>query len=970
MKFLHLRKVFLILALFTIFLYTHVVHSAPIIETWPVDGSDDNVAASCAALAGWYAIGDSYEDNIEIRNVNKELIRTISKSEIEILLPWFNLGGGQDGPGGLAWSDSGRLLFILVHDDTSPGSGEPTDGILCYNTFTGELSLFAQLDLYNRGDRRPLLSCVHFKGKLYVGTYMNGIEIYQAGCNDTNGVLIDTAELPSGNFVRGLCIDREGHFLYAASEQGLYRASLDISPLNFTQVSDTADIYGIAYSDNYGGTGPGLFVLQGPKSLLYVSPEQARGEEPFNPLYYWNATFNSYDLAASADGHLLVAATENAYWIYEEDTRLNYLNWIEDEFQQIISFCKALVAPDEIPLGWVIDADVDKDLGWDRFHPASPDGAAWVILGLLVNDYINDDSEAEPLVETILQRYAGLSSDGIRPQRTEDGIYHHWYDPYTGGVKEPWDSEWAVLSTMKICLAANRAAEFYSANSAIQKACRTIVCNVRNWDNYIQEGTDCLYLRALESGGPEPDSEEPPFSEGILFIEQAAVYGGDRARESYTRWINRNLWPTASGDCLWCGPVTGNKSNSFLPAFVSIYPFLLSADYRENPDWQSQVWKHLCHSAGWTDDNGPIHYTVFSAGTTDPKCDSSGYHADSLSDHPCDVASFPALLGFSAWNETPRSVATTVGAYHAYRMGARQSFKGASGRSPEILYRRPADETWKPNNAGLPDVVMGAFALGELLRPGVINSILAKAYFVSPSISVSAISHDFGDVNVGDRSVAQTLTISNTGAADLVIASLSITGTDASEFEIQNDICSGQTIAPSGTCTFGVIFSPSSPAEKSANLEISSNDPDTPTLNVPLSGTAVAVTPPDGGDGDDDDDGFLGCFIATAAYGSSMADNVVALKEFRDSVLLKNSVGRSFVRFYYKVSPPLADYIKEHESLKTAVRVALMPLVAISYSTLHFGPVIMLTMLVVFLIIPILLVSFYRRKVRSYRANN
>ena len=61
------------------------------------------------------------------------------------------------------------------------------------------------------------------------------------------------------------------------------------------------------------------------------------------------------------------------------------------------------------------------------------------------------------------------------------------------------------------------------------------------------------------------------------------------------------------------------------------------------------------------------------------------------------------------------------------------------------------------------------------------------------------------------------------------------------------------------------------------------------------------------GGGDDDGGGGGGCFIATTAYGSRMADDVEVLKSSRDNVLLKNSVGRRFVRFYYEVSPPLAD---------------------------------------------------------------
>jgi hypothetical protein len=51
------------------------------------------------------------------------------------------------------------------------------------------------------------------------------------------------------------------------------------------------------------------------------------------------------------------------------------------------------------------------------------------------------------------------------------------------------------------------------------------------------------------------------------------------------------------------------------------------------------------------------------------------------------------------------------------------------------------------------------------------------------------------------------------------------------------------------------------------------------------------------------------CFIATAAYGSLLAPQVIGLRQFRDEVLLRSTVGTAFVSFYYRISPPLAAVI-------------------------------------------------------------
>jgi hypothetical protein len=73
-----------------------------------------------------------------------------------------------------------------------------------------------------------------------------------------------------------------------------------------------------------------------------------------------------------------------------------------------------------------------------------------------------------------------------------------------------------------------------------------------------------------------------------------------------------------------------------------------------------------------------------------------------------------------------------------------------------------------------------------------------------------------------------------------------------------------------------------------------------------------------------------GCFIATAAYGSSLDNHVDTLRSFRDQYLETNPIGSAFVSLYYKVSPPMAEFINEYPALKPIVRVGLLPAVVMS----------------------------------------
>jgi hypothetical protein len=66
------------------------------------------------------------------------------------------------------------------------------------------------------------------------------------------------------------------------------------------------------------------------------------------------------------------------------------------------------------------------------------------------------------------------------------------------------------------------------------------------------------------------------------------------------------------------------------------------------------------------------------------------------------------------------------------------------------------------------------------------------------------------------------------------------------------------------------------------------------------------------------------CFIATAAYGTETASELGVLRDFRDQVLLKNDLGSRFVEAYYKLSPPIADFIAKNDFLRAVVREVLV----------------------------------------------
>jgi hypothetical protein len=132
---------------------------------------------------------------------------------------------------------------------------------------------------------------------------------------------------------------------------------------------------------------------------------------------------------------------------------------------------------------------------------------------------------------------------------------------------------------------------------------------------------------------------------------------------------------------------------------------------------------------------------------------------------------------------------------------------------------------------------------------GTATATLAGTGVQPGALHIAPVSAAFSSVLVGQASAAQVFTVSNSGGAATGALTASLSGSDAGQFAIAADTCSGAPLAGAATCTVSVAFRPSARGAKSASLLITGNPSE--QVAATLSGTGqigaqISISPPTG----------------------------------------------------------------------------------------------------------------------------
>jgi hypothetical protein len=115
-------------------------------------------------------------------------------------------------------------------------------------------------------------------------------------------------------------------------------------------------------------------------------------------------------------------------------------------------------------------------------------------------------------------------------------------------------------------------------------------------------------------------------------------------------------------------------------------------------------------------------------------------------------------------------------------------------------------------------------------------NLTGKGILEKPTFS--PVSLAFGLQPVQVPSAAKTITLTNPNTVQLSVSSV----VPPANYSVTNDTCSGTQVAANGTCTFGVVFTPSQAGSATGHIVVTDNAY-IPTQSISLTGTGYIITP-------------------------------------------------------------------------------------------------------------------------------
>jgi len=198
---------------------------------------------------------------------------------------------------------------------------------------------------------------------------------------------------------------------------------------------------------------------------------------------------------------------------------------------------------------------------------------------------------------------------------------------------------------------------------------------------------------------------------------------------------------------------------------------------------------------------------------------------------------------------------------------------------------------------------------------GVMESVPDQVFIVVNSdentVPVARVRKDTIVTSVGNRVVLNGVDSYDGDNADSIVYQWVQTGGPLVVLDDPYHFAPSYVPEYTGTYSFELYVDDSNDRSLPVPVSVTAGEAGSGGENVP--GSALAAGP--------------GCFIATAAYGTPMADEIELLRHVRDRFLLAVEPGRELVECYYRYSPQVADMIADDHTRRRFTRTVLSPVV-------------------------------------------